>query len=100
MFEAFLPDSEIARRLLPRLERAFKQGLTFTVVEKGAGAKVAWHCIPHKTTLHGGKSGWVKPLGMFSRAGSTTPARTIHVFLSLSGSATQTPPTSLAWRRS
>lgn len=51
-------------RLLPRLDEAFKQGLTFTVVGKEAGAKVTWNYIPHKTTLHGGKSGWVKPLGM------------------------------------
>lgn len=24
---------------------------------------MAWSCIPHKTTLHGGKSGWVRRPG-------------------------------------
>ncbi|XP_076609595.1 uncharacterized protein LOC143334620 [Chaetodon auriga] len=57
VFEAFLPDCEKTRKLLPRLQRAFKQGLTFTVIEKGAEARVTWDCIPHKTSLHGGKSG-------------------------------------------
>lgn len=63
VFDAYLPDNETALRLLPRLEEAFKQGLTFTVAGKGAGSKVTWSYIPHKTSLHGGKSGWVKPLG-------------------------------------
>ncbi|XP_022595116.1 uncharacterized protein LOC111217498 [Seriola dumerili] len=56
-FEAFLPDCEMTRNLLPRLEKAFRQGLTFTVTGKEAGAKVTWDCIPHKTSLQGGKSG-------------------------------------------
>uniref|UniRef100_A0A665UJW9 E3 ubiquitin-protein ligase n=1 Tax=Echeneis naucrates TaxID=173247 RepID=A0A665UJW9_ECHNA len=58
-FEAFLPDCEKMRnlQLLPRLEKAFRQGLTFTVTGKEAGAKATWDCIPHKTSLQGGKSG-------------------------------------------
>lgn len=64
MFEAYFPDTGTTRRLLPRLEQAFKRGLTFTVVEKETRAKVTWSSIPHKTTLQGGKSGCVKPLGM------------------------------------
>lgn len=64
VFDAYLPDSQTTRRLLPRLEQAFKRGLTFTVAGKETGAKVTWNYIPHKTTLHGGKSGWVRPLGM------------------------------------
>ncbi|CAF90030.1 unnamed protein product [Tetraodon nigroviridis] len=65
-FDAYLPDCEAARRLMPRLEKAFQLGLSFTVMEKGTGARVTWSCIPHKTTLQGGKSGWVKPLGTSS----------------------------------
>ncbi|KAF1379796.1 hypothetical protein PFLUV_G00179740 [Perca fluviatilis] len=57
VFEAYLPDCEKTRKLVPRLEKAFKQGLTFTVMGKNTGANVTWDCIPHKTTLHGGKSG-------------------------------------------
>ncbi|XP_059203296.1 uncharacterized protein si:busm1-163l24.3 [Centropristis striata] len=57
VFEAYLPDSDKTKKLLPRLEKAFKQGLTFTVMGKEKGAKVTWDCIPHKTTLYGGKPG-------------------------------------------
>ncbi|XP_032392676.1 uncharacterized protein si:busm1-163l24.3 [Etheostoma spectabile] len=57
VFEAFLPDCETTKKLVPRLEEAFKQGLTFTVMDKNTGANVTWDCIPHKTTLLGGKSG-------------------------------------------
>uniref|UniRef100_A0A667Z8J4 E3 ubiquitin-protein ligase n=2 Tax=Myripristis murdjan TaxID=586833 RepID=A0A667Z8J4_9TELE len=57
VFEAFLPRCEKTRKLLPRLEKAFRLGLTFTLTGKDAGAKVTWDCIPHKTSLHGGKSG-------------------------------------------
>ncbi|XP_039975907.1 uncharacterized protein si:busm1-163l24.3 [Xiphias gladius] len=57
LFEAFLPDNERTRKMLPRLEKAFRQGLTFTVTDKETGAKVTWDCIPHKTSLQGGKSG-------------------------------------------
>ncbi|XP_028268493.1 uncharacterized protein LOC114440315 [Parambassis ranga] len=56
-FEAFLPDCEMARKLLPRLEKAFRCGLTFTVTGKEEEARVTWDCIPHKTSLQGGKSG-------------------------------------------
>ncbi|KAM6957625.1 putative E3 ubiquitin-protein ligase DTX3 isoform 2-T2 [Aplochiton taeniatus] len=56
LFEAYLPLCERTKKLLPRLERAFKQGLTFTVTGKDAGAQVTWDCIPHKTSLQGGKS--------------------------------------------
>ncbi|KAK5855978.1 hypothetical protein PBY51_007606 [Eleginops maclovinus] len=56
-FEAYLPDSEKARKLVPRLKKAFNQGLTFTVTAKDTGARVDWDCIPHKTSIHGGKSG-------------------------------------------
>ncbi|XP_023124222.2 uncharacterized protein si:busm1-163l24.3 [Amphiprion ocellaris] len=56
-FEAYLPDSEMVKKLLPRLEKAFRQGLTFTVTSKDGEAKVSWDCIPHKTSLQGGKSG-------------------------------------------
>ncbi|XP_037545188.1 E3 ubiquitin-protein ligase DTX3L [Nematolebias whitei] len=55
-FEAFLPDTEKAKKLLPRLERAFRGGLTFTVRGKGSEAQVTWDCIPHKTSLQGGKA--------------------------------------------
>uniref|UniRef100_A0A3B5B5B8 E3 ubiquitin-protein ligase n=1 Tax=Stegastes partitus TaxID=144197 RepID=A0A3B5B5B8_9TELE len=56
-FEAYLPDNQKAKRLVPRLEKAFRQGLTFTVTGKDAKARVTWDCIPHKTSLQGGKSG-------------------------------------------
>ncbi|XP_042248719.1 uncharacterized protein si:busm1-163l24.3 [Thunnus maccoyii] len=55
--EAFLPDCEKTMKLLPRLEKAFRQGLTFTVTGKETEARVTWDCIPHKTSLQGGKSG-------------------------------------------
>ncbi|KAM8723815.1 uncharacterized protein AB9X84_003718 isoform 1-T2 [Acanthopagrus schlegelii] len=57
VFEAYFPDCDKTRNLLPRLEKAFGQGLTFTVTEKETGARVTWDCIPHKTSLHGGKPG-------------------------------------------
>ncbi|XP_073350009.1 uncharacterized protein [Pagrus major] len=56
-FESYFPDCDKTRKLLPRLEKAFRQGLTFTVMEKETGGRVTWDCIPHKTTLHGGKPG-------------------------------------------
>ncbi|XP_041672713.1 uncharacterized protein si:busm1-163l24.3 isoform X2 [Cheilinus undulatus] len=55
VFEAFFPDCEETRKLLPRLQKAFRKGLTFTVAEKATGAKVIWDCIPHKTSVHGGR---------------------------------------------
>ncbi|XP_068434041.1 uncharacterized protein si:busm1-163l24.3 [Clinocottus analis] len=57
LFEAYLPNNEKTSKLLPRLQKAFRQGLTFTVTGKDTEARVCWDCIPHKTTLHGGKSG-------------------------------------------
>lgn len=68
VFEAFLPDCEKTWELLPRLKKAFEQGLTFTVTGKETGARVTWDCIPHKTSLQGGKSGWVRLVGMSNRA--------------------------------
>ncbi|XP_068191990.1 uncharacterized protein si:busm1-163l24.3 isoform X2 [Antennarius striatus] len=56
VFEAFLPDCEKARKLLPRMEKAFRKGLTFTLVENGSRCRVTWDNIPHKTSIHGGKS--------------------------------------------
>lgn len=58
VFEAYLPLCERTQKLLPRLEKAFRLGLTFAVTGKEAGAKVTWAgIIPHKTGLQGGKSG-------------------------------------------
>nr|XP_057904135.1 uncharacterized protein si:busm1-163l24.3 [Doryrhamphus excisus]XP_057904136.1 uncharacterized protein si:busm1-163l24.3 [Doryrhamphus excisus]XP_057904137.1 uncharacterized protein si:busm1-163l24.3 [Doryrhamphus excisus] len=57
VFEAFLPDCEKSRKLLPRLEDAFRRGLTFTVTGEEKGSKVTWDAIPHKTSLQGGRSG-------------------------------------------
>ncbi|XP_053193899.1 uncharacterized protein si:busm1-163l24.3 isoform X2 [Scomber japonicus] len=57
VYEAYLPDCEKTKKLLPRLKKAFRQGLTFTVVSKETEARVTWDCIPHKTSLQGGKSG-------------------------------------------
>uniref|UniRef100_A0A8C2J0C1 E3 ubiquitin-protein ligase n=1 Tax=Cyprinus carpio TaxID=7962 RepID=A0A8C2J0C1_CYPCA len=59
-FVAYLPLDPKGRSLLPCLEKAFKQGLTFTVSssKKASGdAKVTWGRIPHKTRVDGGKSG-------------------------------------------
>ncbi|XP_077411673.1 uncharacterized protein LOC144042670 isoform X2 [Vanacampus margaritifer] len=57
IFEAFLPDCNKSRKLLPRLEDAFRLGLTFTVMSKENGFRVTWDAIPHKTSLQGGRSG-------------------------------------------
>ncbi|XP_014048295.1 uncharacterized protein [Salmo salar] len=57
VFEAYLPLCERTRILLPRLEKAFRLGLTFTVTGREPGARVSWDSIPHKTSLQGGKSG-------------------------------------------
>ncbi|XP_061567491.1 uncharacterized protein si:busm1-163l24.3 [Cololabis saira] len=56
LFEAYLPDSANAKKLIPRLLKAFKQGLTFTVTGQGEEATVIWGCIPHKTSTIGGKA--------------------------------------------
>ncbi|KAK2833140.1 hypothetical protein Q5P01_017029 [Channa striata] len=60
-FEAYLPDCDEARKLVPRLEKAFKQGVTFTVISKEKGARLSWGSIPHKTSFQGGKSGNAYP---------------------------------------
>lgn len=57
LFEAYLPDCGATSKLLPRLETAFRRGLTFTVTDRGNGAVVTWDRIPHKTSVNGGKSG-------------------------------------------
>lgn len=57
LFEAYLPDCDTTSKLLPRLETAFRRGLTFTVTDRGTGAGVTWDRIPHKTSVYGGKSG-------------------------------------------
>ncbi|XP_051572945.1 uncharacterized protein LOC127451920 isoform X2 [Myxocyprinus asiaticus] len=60
LFEAYLPLNPKGRDLLPCLEKAFHQGLTFTVSssdkDRGGCAKVTWGKIPHKTRMEGGKS--------------------------------------------
>ncbi|KAL7860600.1 hypothetical protein AOLI_G00169490 [Acnodon oligacanthus] len=60
-FEAYLPLSSKGRSLLPCLEKAFKQGLTFKVcpdkTSPGRRARIDWGRIPHKTRMDGGKSG-------------------------------------------
>ncbi|KAM4531181.1 uncharacterized protein PAE49_023421 isoform 1-T2 [Odontesthes bonariensis] len=56
VFEAYLPECEKAKKLLPRLGKAFRQGLTFTVTGTDTEARVTWDCIPHKTSLQGGKA--------------------------------------------
>lgn len=55
-FGAYFPCTEKVRKLVPRLEEAFKRGLTFTVQGEGGAARVTWNCIPHKTSILGGKS--------------------------------------------
>uniref|UniRef100_A0AAV2KI16 E3 ubiquitin-protein ligase n=1 Tax=Knipowitschia caucasica TaxID=637954 RepID=A0AAV2KI16_KNICA len=51
-FEAFLPDCEPTRKLLPRLQEALSRGHTFAVI----GGRVQWDSIPHKTSLQEGKA--------------------------------------------
>ncbi|XP_043089686.1 uncharacterized protein si:busm1-163l24.3 [Puntigrus tetrazona] len=59
-FVAYLPLNPKGHSLLPCLEKAFNQGLTFIVSSSskaGSDAKVTWGRIPHKTKVDGGKSG-------------------------------------------
>ncbi|CAL8272857.1 unnamed protein product [Lota lota] len=56
IFMAYLPGTEGARRLLPRLQEAFKRGLIFTIQRREEVDCVNWDCIPHKTSIQGGKS--------------------------------------------
>ncbi|CAN9505426.1 unnamed protein product [Ophioblennius macclurei] len=55
-FEAFFPDCAETKKLLPKLEKAFRRGLTFTVISKEGKATITWDCIPHKTSVQGGKA--------------------------------------------
>ncbi|MCJ8739186.1 hypothetical protein PDJAM_G00044290 [Pangasius djambal] len=59
VFEAYLPLSSKGQGLLQCLEKAFKQGFTFTVCPSNntGKAKITWNRIPHKTKITGGKSG-------------------------------------------
>lgn len=107
IYEAYLPDCEKTKKLLPRLKKAFRQGLTFTVVSKETEARVTWDCIPHKTSLQGGKSGWVRLLRMSNWVAEIKVTNTRPCiwdeqssFLSLSGMDTQIPLTWIACLRS
>ncbi|KAL1277904.1 hypothetical protein QQF64_024577 [Cirrhinus molitorella] len=69
-FVAYLPLDPKGRSLLPCLEKAFNQGLTFTVSSSkkaGGDAKVTWGRIPHKTRMDGGKSGGYPDSAYFTR---------------------------------
>ncbi|KAF5903790.1 putative E3 ubiquitin-protein ligase DTX3, partial [Clarias magur] len=55
VFDAYLPLISKGQGLLKCLEKAFKQGFTFTVCP--SRAKIAWSRIPHKTKITGGRSG-------------------------------------------
>lgn len=61
-FEAFLPHNEATKKLLPLLEKAFRNRLTFTVKvgssDDGGSqeGRVVWGSIPHKTRTEGGAS--------------------------------------------
>ncbi|XP_076853139.1 uncharacterized protein LOC143508485 isoform X2 [Brachyhypopomus gauderio] len=61
IFDAYLPMSAKELDLLHSLEKAFKQGLTFTIhpgdTEGYRGARVVWNRIPHKMNMEGGRSG-------------------------------------------
>ncbi|XP_022520727.2 uncharacterized protein si:busm1-163l24.3 [Astyanax mexicanus] len=62
VFEAYLPLNPVGQALLPKLEKAFKQGLSFRVFPPKNGedgpARIWWNrIIPHKTKMEGGKSG-------------------------------------------
>nr|XP_055050361.1 uncharacterized protein si:busm1-163l24.3 [Misgurnus anguillicaudatus]XP_055050362.1 uncharacterized protein si:busm1-163l24.3 [Misgurnus anguillicaudatus] len=60
VFEAYLPLNPKGQALLPCLEKAFHQGLTFTISPSNkagdGGGKVTWSKIPHKTAMRGGRS--------------------------------------------
>ncbi|KAK3553117.1 hypothetical protein QTP86_031698 [Hemibagrus guttatus] len=59
VFEAYLPLTSKGQGFLQCLEKAFKQGFTFTVCPNNSTgrAKITWSRIPHKTIITGGKSG-------------------------------------------
>ena len=55
--KAYLPNSPEGRKVLRLLERAFKQGLTFTIGSSrttGQEDVVTWNDIHHKTRREGG----------------------------------------------
>ncbi|KAJ3600629.1 hypothetical protein NHX12_031609 [Muraenolepis orangiensis] len=56
IFYGYLPYTETAMKLYPRLEEAFKRGLTFTVQGNKEAARVTWNCIPHKAKRLRGNS--------------------------------------------
>lgn len=60
LFEAYLPLNPKGQALLPCLEKAFHQGLTFTISPSNkagdGGGKVTWSKIHHKTRMEGGRS--------------------------------------------
>jgi deltex-like protein len=54
---AYLPDSSEGRRLLSRLQEAFRYGLCFAVgtsLTSGQRDAITWVSIPHKTNVSGG----------------------------------------------
>ncbi|XP_013920192.1 PREDICTED: E3 ubiquitin-protein ligase DTX3L-like [Thamnophis sirtalis] len=55
---AYLPDNKEGREILKLLQRAFDQGLIFTVGQSrttGVDDVVTWNDIHHKTSTHGGE---------------------------------------------
>ena len=59
---AFLPDCHEGREVLQLLKRAFDSRLTFTIgtsVTTGMRNVVTWNDIHHKTSIHGGSTGYV-----------------------------------------
>ena len=54
---AYLPDTKAGRRLLSRLQEAFRHGLCFTIgtsLFSGKSNVLTWASIPHKTKVSGG----------------------------------------------
>ncbi|KAG9469305.1 hypothetical protein GDO78_020876 [Eleutherodactylus coqui] len=61
---AYLPDNQEGRDILRLLKKAFQQKLIFTVGESrttGCKDTVTWNDIHHKTSAHGGASGFGYP---------------------------------------
>lgn len=60
----YLPDTPAGRRLLSRLQDAFRYGLTFrigTSLTTGRNDVITWASIPHKTSPRGGGHGFPNP---------------------------------------
>ncbi|XP_006006021.1 uncharacterized protein SI:BUSM1-163L24.3 [Latimeria chalumnae] len=55
-FEAFLPENKDGKKVLLLLNKAFDRGLTFKIRSFDTEDRVTWGCIPHKTSLSGGKA--------------------------------------------